>query len=84
MKRRGFDNFAINVSDGDVVSEITRLARNANVDVIIMGTSTKAPIAAGESVRVSPLGSVTAETVLWAPCPVLVVPPSLVPGLTRR
>lgn len=82
MKQQGFDNYAINVSDGDIVSEITKLARNVNVDVIIMGTSTKAPTAAGESARMSPLGAVTAETVLWAPCPVLIVPPALVPGLT--
>jgi len=82
MKQQGFDNYAINVSDGDIVSEITKLARNINVDVIIMGTSTKTPIAAGESARISPLGSVTGETVLWAPCPVLIVPPALVPGLT--
>ncbi|MBW1703614.1 MAG: universal stress protein [Deltaproteobacteria bacterium] len=82
MKQRGFDNYAINVSDGDKVSEITKLARNVNVDVIIMGTSTKAPTAAGESATMSPLGSVTAQTVLWAPCPVLIVPPALVPGLT--
>jgi nucleotide-binding universal stress UspA family protein len=82
MKQKGFDNYAINVSDGDIVSEITKLARNINVDVIIMGTSTKGPTAAGESTRMSPLGSVTAETVLWAPCPVLIAPPALVPGLT--
>ncbi len=82
MKGQGFDNYAVNVSDGDIVSEITKLARNVNVDIIIMGTSTKAPTAAGESVKMSPLGSVTAETILWAPCPVLIVPPALVPGLT--
>lgn len=81
MKEQGFDNYAINVSDGDIVSEITKLARNINVDVIIMGTSTKVPTAAGESTKMSPLGAVTAETVLWAPCPVLIVPPALVPGL---
>lgn len=84
MKQQGFDNYAINVSDGDVVSEITKLARNINADVTIMGTSTKPPLAAGESANMSPLGTVTAETLLWAPCPVLVVPPAMVPGLTRR
>jgi|GEM_PF-1189408 len=84
MKQQGFSNYAINVSDGDIVSEITKLARNINADVTIMGTSTKPPLAAGESTNMSPLGTVTAETLLWAPCPVLVVPPAMVPGLTRR
>jgi nucleotide-binding universal stress UspA family protein len=84
MKQQGFDNYAINVSDGDIVSEITKLARNINADVTIMGTSTTPPLAAGESVNMSPLGAVTAETLLWTPCPVLVVPPAMVPGLARR
>jgi len=81
---KGLDDYMINVSDGDIVSEITKLARNAKIDAIIMGTATKAPIAAGEDIRVGPLGQVTANTILWSPCPVLVVPPALVPGLTRR
>ena len=84
LKRRGFTNYAINVTDGDIVSEITKLARNAKVDVIIMGTGTRPPMPAGESARVGPLGKTTAQTLLWAPCPVLVVPPALVPGLARR
>jgi len=80
---KGVD-YMINVSDGDVVSELTKLARNAKIDAIIMGTGTTAPLATGEDVRVGPLGRVTADTLLWAPCPVLVIPPSWVPGLTRR
>ena len=80
---KGVD-YMINVSDGDVVSELTKLARNAKIDTIIMGTGTTAPLATGEDVRVGPLGQVTADTLLWSPCPVLVIPPSWVPGLTRR
>jgi len=81
MKDKGFEDYAINVSDGDVVSEISKLARNAGMDLMVMGTSTQVPIASGESVNVRPLGPVAAETLLWAPCPVLVLPPSLIPGL---
>jgi len=81
MKAAGVTDYKINVSDGDVVSEMTKLARNAGIDVMVMGTSTSAPIAAGESIMVGSLGQVTAETILWAPCPVIVVPPSLIPGL---
>ncbi len=84
MEQQGFDNYAINVSDGDVVSEITKLARNMNADITIMGTSTKSPLAAGESASMSPLRTVTAETLLWAPCPVLVVPPAMVPLLYKK
>ena len=84
MKAQGFDNYSINVSDGDVVSEIVKLARNAVADVIVMGTGTTVPMQAGEDVRVGPLGPVTMDTLLWSPCPVLVIPPALVPGLTRR
>lgn len=84
LRREGFDNYSINVSDGDVVSEIVKLARNAAVDVIVMGTDTKVPMQAGEDISVGPLGSVTMDTLLWSPCPVLVIPPALVPGLTRR
>jgi nucleotide-binding universal stress UspA family protein len=83
MKKQDFTNYAINVSDGDVVSEIIKLARNAGIDMIVMGTSTAAPLAMGESVNTGPLGSITAETILWAPCPVIIVPPSLLPGLAR-
>ncbi len=84
MKKQDFTNYVINVSDGDVVSEISKLARNAGIDAMVMGTSTNAPIAVGESVNTGPLGSITAETILWAPCPVIIVPPSLIPGLARR
>ncbi|MGB5746630.1 MAG: universal stress protein [Desulfobacterales bacterium] len=83
MKKQDFTNYAINVSDGDVVSEISKLARNAGIDAMVMGTSTNAPIELGESVNTGPLGSITAETILWAPCPVIIVPPALVPGLAR-
>ena len=83
MRKQDFTNYAINVSDGDVVSEISKLARNAGIDAMVMGTSTNAPIGLGESVNTGPLGSITAETILWAPCPVIIVPPALVPGLAR-
>ena len=81
MKKKGISEYMINVSEGDVASEISKLARNAGIDLMVMGTSDAVPIAAGESVKVSSLGPVAAETVLLAPCPVLVVPPSLIPGL---
>ena len=84
LAAKGFQDYMINVSDGDVVSEITKLARNAKIDAIIMGTATKTPMTAGEDIRVGPLGQITADTLLWSPCPVLVIPPSWVPGLTRR
>lgn len=44
MKDREFENYAINVSDGDVVSEILKLALNAAVDLMVMGTSTDTPL----------------------------------------
>ncbi len=62
---------------------MTKLARNAGVDVMIMGTSTLAPISVGEDINVGTLGPVVSETILWTPCPVLVIPPSLIPGLAR-
>jgi len=83
MKKSGFDNYAINVSDGNVVSEISTLARNAAVDILVMGTSTNTPLAMGESTNIGSLGPITADILLWAPCPVIVVPPSLIPGLAR-
>ncbi len=83
MKDRGFDNYAINVSDGDVVSELSKLARNAAVDLMVMGTSTDTPLAVGESTDVGSLGAITAKAVLVAPCPVMIIPPSLIPGLAR-
>jgi len=83
MKDRKFEDYAINVRDGDVVSELSKLARNAAVDLMVMGTSTDTPLAMGESSNVGTLGPVTADAVLWAPCPVMIVPPSLIPGLSR-
>ena len=83
MKKQDFTNYAINVSDGDVVSEIAKLARNAKIDAMVMGTSTEVPTEVGESVNTGHLGSITAETVLLAPCPVIIVPPALIPGLAR-
>ncbi len=83
MKARGFNNYAINVSDGDVVSELSKLARNAAVDLMVMGTSTKVPLATGEGTNVGSLGPIIGEVILWAPCPVLIIPPSLIPGLAR-
>jgi nucleotide-binding universal stress UspA family protein len=83
MKKQNFTNYAINVSDGDVVSEISKLARNAQIDALVMGTSTNAPIELAESANTGPLGSIAAETILWAPCPVIIVPPALIPGLAR-
>ncbi|NVL90559.1 MAG: universal stress protein [Desulfobacterales bacterium] len=84
IKKSGLEKYTINVSDGDVVSEITKLARNTKTDMILMGPSAKEPTAAGEDVRVAPLGPVTTDTILWAPCPVMIIPPALLPGLTRR
>ena len=83
LQAHGITDYKINVSDGDVVMELTKLARNAGIDVMVMGTSTKTPIAAGESVTVGPLGPIASDTLLGAPCPVLIVPPTMVPGLAR-
>ena len=84
LKKQGFDKYVLNVTDGDIVSEITKLARNAKIDVIFMGPSTKEPVMVGEDVRVAPLGPVATQTVLWASCPVMIIPPAMLPGLTRR
>ena len=84
LKESGVKNYMINISDGDITTEITKLARNAKIDLIVMGTSTQAPLDIGEGVNVGPLGPTTAETILRSPCPVLVVPPAMIPGLTRR
>jgi len=80
---QGFSNYAINVSDGIVVSELSKLARNAAVDLMVMGTSTKVPLATGEGTNVGSLGPIIGDIILWAPCPVLIIPPSLIPGLAR-
>lgn len=83
LKNQGVTNYAINVSDGDVVGELAKLARMAAVDVLVMGTSTQTPIAAGEGFGLGHLGEVMSKTILRAPCPVLIVPPALLPGLAR-
>ncbi len=83
MREKKFTNYVINVTDGDVVSEITKLARNAAVDLIVLGTSTNLPLAVGESPNAPVLGSVAMSSILRAPCPVMVIPPSLIPGLAR-
>ncbi len=81
MRDRDFTDYAINVSDGDVVSEIAKHARNAGIDLMVMGTSTNTPLTTGGTTNIGPLGETTAETLLWAPCPVMVIPPALIPGL---
>ena len=83
MRERGFDNYAINVTDGDVVGEIVKLARNASVDLMVLGTSTDLPLAMGESPSVDSFGGVAMNSILRAPCPVLAIPPSMIPGLAR-
>ena len=83
MKKQGFANYMINVSDGDEVNEITKLARNAKIDVMVIGTSTEAPIEAGEGMTTGFLGPTATKTILNAPCPVIVVPPALIPGLAQ-
>ena len=83
MRDSGFADYAINVSDGDVVSEITKLARNAAIDAIVMGTSTETPLDTGKHTNTGSLGPKVADTLLRAPCPVIVVPPALIPGLAR-
>lgn len=81
MKARGFNNYQINVTEGDVISELTKLARNTSADIMVMGTSTDAPIDTGDSTNVGSFGETAQEIILWVSCPVLVVPPSMVPGL---
>lgn len=44
MKNRGFSDYMINVSDGDQVDKMSNLAKNADIDAIIIGTSTKTPL----------------------------------------
>jgi nucleotide-binding universal stress UspA family protein len=84
LKKHGLNDYMINISEGNVATEICKLARDAKIDLIVMGTSTRAPMDVGESMNIGPLGSTTAGTLLRSPCPVLVVPPAMVPGLTRR
>jgi len=81
MQKQEFTKYFINVSVGDVANELLKLARNAGIDLIVLGTADTVPVAAGESINVRPLGPVISETAICAPCPVLIVPPSLIPGL---
>jgi len=81
MKNRGFTDYMINVSDGDQVDKMSDLAKNADIDAIIIGTSTKTPLEVGEGPASGSLGDTSAEMILKAPCSVIVVPPSLLPGL---
>ena len=83
MREKSFGNYAINVTDGDVVGEISKLARNAAVDLMVLGTSTELPLSMGEGPSVEKFGTVATNSILRAPCPVLVVPPSMIPGLAR-
>jgi len=83
MRDKSFANYAINVTDGDVVGEISKLARNAAIDLMVLGTSTDFPQARGESPNADIFGSMAASSILRAPCPVMVIPPSLIPGLAR-
>jgi len=83
MRDSGFTDYAINVSDGDVVSEITTLARNAGIDAIVLGTSTETPLDTGKHTNIGSLGPNVTDTLLRAPCPVIIVPPALIPGLAR-
>jgi len=83
MREKTFDNYAINVTDGDVVGEISKLARNAAVDLIVLGTSTELPLSMGEGPSVESFGTIAMNAILRAPCPVLVIPPSMIPGLAR-
>ena len=83
MKNRGFSDYMINVSDGDQVDKMSSLAKDAGIDAIIIGTSTKTPLEVGEGPASGSLGLTAAEMILKAPCPVIVVPPSLLPGLAK-
>jgi len=83
MKNRGFSDYMINVSDGDKVGKMLKLVKNAGIDAIIIGTSTKTPLEAGEGPTSGFLGTTATEIILKAPCPVIVVPPSLLPGLAK-
>lgn len=82
-KNKGID-YRINITAGDVVDELVGLARNAGIDLLITGTSTKIPLATGGSPADNSLGQVVSQVLLRSPCPVLVVPPALIPGLSQR
>jgi len=83
LRSHNITNYKINVSEGDLAGEIEKLAKNTGVDVMVMGTATHAPIAIGEDISITPLSSTAADIILMAPCPVLVLPPSQIPGLAR-
>ena len=83
MKNRGFSDYMINVSDGNQVDKMSSLAKDAGIDAIVIGTSTKTPLEAGEGPTSGFLGTTATEIILKAPCPVIVVPPSLLPGLAK-
>jgi len=83
MKNKEFSDYMINVSSGDKVNEMSKLAKNAGIDAIVIGTSTETPLEAGEGVMSGSIGSTAAEIILKAPCPVIVVPPNMIPGLAR-
>ena len=59
------------VADGDVVSEIVRLATALSADFVVMGTH------GISGVKQLLLGSVTERVLREAPCPVLTVPPRI-------
>ena len=84
MTAEGFTAYMINTSRGETVREIVALVRNAEIDVIVMGTSTRTPMDTGDGTHESTLGHVTSDILLRAPCPVLIVPPALLPGLAKR
>lgn len=63
----------LRVTDGDVVSEIVRLASALPADFVVMGTH---GISGFKQLL---LGSVTERVWLEAPCPVLTVPPRVAP-----
>ena len=83
MKNREFSDYMINVSDCDPVGEMVKLAKNAGIDAIVIGTSTDIPLQAGEGAMSSSLGTTAVEVILKAPCPVIVVPPAFLPGLAK-
>ncbi|RLC03785.1 MAG: hypothetical protein DRH34_05115 [Deltaproteobacteria bacterium] len=83
MKNRGFSDYMINVSDGDQVDKMSSLAKDAGIDAIVIGTSTKTPLDVGEGPASGSLGLTATEMILKAPCSVIVVPPSLLPGLAK-
>jgi flavin-dependent dehydrogenase len=82
-KMRSVDHDIVIIGGGPAGLTAGLYASRAGIEAIVMGTSTETPLAAGESVSPGVLGEVAAELSLWAPCPVIVVPPALIPGLSR-